>query len=512
MMATMRVRLRRPKILALALAASILAVAAAAYVVTASDDDSDAVGTQQPYEPWESAQLFTFPGDWDDVTPTTVHTTYPLQTSLQRMLRPAHQGSESVATGTSCAACHGNAIEEQSSVAGWAGPPTDHYQSGGCVACHGRLEQDVTALGQSLVSREFAAEFGPGYKPGHVDVTVQAAYDDEYFYIRMEWESERPGITHDLFRFDGEEWTRWSAPKPNADRVEDDEEQLASFEDRIAINIADGEIPAYDGATANFGSVGCYIGCHDSQVNMPGEVDSEDVDAHPYLGIDGIDAEEITKYLLGSRNVDESDEPGAWDAVKSEAELEALIDDGQFLDMWMWRGSRGGALGYADDVWVLEHRHGDDGTSAFYSQSPPFDYMFDPEVTGFYAIPEDEFEEHVGIFPLIPGQNAVPFDPDVEFQDGDIIPRRVLREPDGSRADILANSRWEDGRWIVEMRRRLDTGNPDDHALVPGRTYIVGVAVFDDHVGNRFHHVSFPVTIGLGVQADIIAVPLTGER
>ncbi len=505
-MARIRPQLRRPRTIALALSLSVLVIGLAAFAVLASDDDErDGESVQSPYPAYESPQLFEFPGTWDDIQGTTVITTYPLQTSWQRMIRDAHPGSESVEAGTSCAACHGNAIDDQTTVYGFDGPPVDHYQSGGCIACHGGLERDVRELGQSLANREFAGEFGPGYKAGHIDVDVRAAYDDEYMYIRMEWESERPGITHDLFRYNGEEWERWSQPKPDADR---DEDQIASFEDRIAINVADGDIPAHDGSSANFGSVGCYVGCHDSQVNMPDEVPEEDVDAHPYLGVDGIDAEEIAKYLLNSRNVDESGEPGAWDAVKSEDELDSMIHSGQFLDMWMWRGSRGGPLGFADDIYVLESRFGDEGSSAFSSQGPPFDYMFDPDVTGFYAIPEEEFEEHILDFPLIPGENAIEFDEDHEFQEGDIIPRRVLREPEGSRGDILAYSRWEDGRWVVVMRRELDTGNPDDHAMVPGRTYHIGLAVFDDHVGNRFHHVSFPVTLGIGAEADIVAVPL----
>jgi hypothetical protein len=510
-MVRIRQQFRRPRIVVLSLMFSVLVITSAAFAVMATNEDATEPEPQQQYPAYESMQLFSFPGNWDNVSGVTVHTMYPLQTSWQRMVRDAHPGSESVLGGTSCAACHGNAIDDQSSVAGWEGPPTDHYQSGGCVACHGGLEQDVTAFGESLANREFAGEFGPGYKPGYVDVNVRAAYDDDYFYIRMEWESERPGITHDLFRFNGEEWESWSGPKPHVDRPGDYEDQIPSYEDRISFNLADGEIPAYDGANANFGAVGCYIGCHDGQREMPADVPADEVQAHPYFGEDGIDVEDIRKYLLSSRNLDESDQPGAWDAVKSEDELDDLFHNGQFLDMWMWRASRGGPMGYADDAYILEYRHGDEGTSLFFSQSPPFDYMYDADVTGFHAIPEDEFEEHILDFPLIPGENAVEFDPDMEFQEGDIMPRRVLREPEGSAGDILANSWWENGRWIVEMRRELNTGNPDDHALVAGRTYQIGLAVFDDHVSNRYHHVSFPVTLGIGTEADIVAVPLNEQ-
>jgi hypothetical protein len=496
----------RPMLVAAALTVGILIVVTGIYMLVDGDDEPVQAQPESEYPAWESPQLFNFPGDWDEISSVTVRTIYPFQTSWQRVTRPAHQGSDSVLAGTSCAACHGNPVLEQSSVGGWDGPPADHFQSQGCVACHGIIEQNAGGLGQSLANREFASEFGPGYKPGFVDVDVRAAYDDEYFYIRLEWASERPGISHDLLRFDGAEWVNWGGPKPDVLR----EDRLPSYEDRLTINIAQKEIPAYDGARgAGFASAGCFVSCHDSQRNMPREPSTDEVTAHPYFGEGGLGESDIRKYLLNTRY--ELDATGGWAAVKTEDEIRALLESGDFLDMWMWRASRGGPLGYADDNYVLEYRLGDDGTSAFATQGPP-SYMYDASVTGFNAIPEDQFEEMLLEFPLIPGVNAVPFDPDVEFREGDILPRRVLRDPDGSRADILAHARWENGRWTVVMRRKLDTGNPEDVQLIPRSTYTIGIAVFDDHVSNRYHHVSFPVTIGLGVSADIVAAPLNEGR
>ena len=58
-------------------------------------------------------------------------------------------------------------------------------------------------------------------------------------------------------------------------------------------------------------------------------------------------------------------------------------------------------------------------------------------------------------------------------------------------------------------RRKLDTGHPtDDKTMKVGGTYPVGFAVHDDNVTTRFHHVSFPLTLGIGVKADIEAVTL----
>jgi len=38
--------------------------------------------------------------------------------------------------------------------------------------------------------------------------------------------------------------------------------------------------------------------------------------------------------------------------------------------------------------------------------------------------------------------------------------------------------------------------------------YTIGIGLFDDHVSNRRHYVSFETTLGLGTEADIQAVKL----
>ena len=74
---------------------------------------------------------------------------------------------------------------------------------------------------------------------------------------------------------------------------------------------------------------------------------------------------------------------------------------------------------------------------------------------------------------------------------------------------LLAHGVLKDGKWTVELRRKLDTRQPDDKALVPGRVYDIGFSVFEDRGSNRRHLVTLPpVTLGLGVEADIKAVKL----
>jgi len=62
------------------------------------------------------------------------------------------------------------------------------------------------------------------------------------------------------------------------------------------------------------------------------------------------------------------------------------------------------------------------------------------------------------------------------------------------------------------MQRALDTGEPDDVALVPGDIYEAGFEVHLWEYTTRDHYVSFPVTfsVGTGLGADIEAVSVAG--
>ena len=59
------------------------------------------------------------------------------------------------------------------------------------------------------------------------------------------------------------------------------------------------------------------------------------------------------------------------------------------------------------------------------------------------------------------------------------------------------------------FRRKLDTGHPeDDKILKVGKKYTIGIGIHDDNVTTRYHFVSFPLSLGIGVDADIKAVTL----
>lgn len=466
----------RPQKISVILGATLLlAVLVAIGMYIAGGSPSSAGDNQPQYPAYESARLFSFPGDWEQIPGTTVRLIYPGLASWEFVTSSLHPGSSSVQSGTSCASCHGNPVVGASTVGGWAGPPTDHGRGYGCQACHGVLEQRVEKLGEALVGQGPLEPDPIEGKSPFVDVEVKTAYDNEYLYMRFQWASERPGVTPDLLRWDGERWVRWGGPKPDATQ----KDIMPSYEDRLTVSVADHNLPAYDGAQVGYGQAGCFITCHGTEY--------------------------LTKYLLISRDVTE--ETAGWaKPKKSKEEIQSLLQNGDFFDMLMWRAAQSGPIGYADDFYVLDYLLRDEGDSPYRTQSVSPRFMYDESKVGFNAIPEALLEEMLSSFPLVLGENAVPFDPDASFNIGDILPRRVLREPTESAGDIMVNSWWEDGQWVLEFRRKLDTGNFDDKAFEAGGVYSISLAVFDDMVGGRRHYVSFPVTLGIGVDADIKAV------
>ena len=227
--------------------------------------------------------------------------------------------------------------------------------------------------------------------------------------------------------------------------------------------------------------------------------------------------EEVTKYLPATRN-----RLGAWDDMAPEDVQARLREAGYFLDLWHWRGARSNPLGYSDDQYVGAKRGGDAGSKTYGTNwdkaaSQP-KVMFDPEAAGYRALKWDAImagevtqDQTYALTPDV----TVPFDPTANWQEGDVIPRRILSAPAGSRGDITTADgvgTWADGYWDVTLSRALDTGNPqDDKILKDLGMYDVAIAIHRNATGGRWHYVSLPQSLGLGRDADIKAVSFTGN-
>jgi hypothetical protein len=219
--------------------------------------------------------------------------------------------------------------------------------------------------------------------------------------------------------------------------------------------------------------------------------------------------EDVRKYLPASRT-----DPSDWKTGKSLEELAKIKADGGFVDLIQWRSHRTNPVGYADDGYVLEWRNFDSGKNPFASnldsatKQPKF--MFDAGKFGAKSVSADQVGKKENF--LIKGNNAVPFDPNAGWKEGDMLPRYVLQPADatGSAADNKANGVWKDGMWTVVVTRPMNLANDDDKALKAGGIYNAGFAIHDDNITTRGHFVSYVKTIGFGAKAkaDIKAVKL----
>ncbi len=346
-------------------------------------------------------------------------------------------------------------------------------------------------LGQALI--------GPPQPDGAPEnlwlpLQVQAQHDGETIHLRLRLPSRNEHRYHDVLRFDGEAWQVLGA----------DQHPELFGEERVAMLLDDGKVP-------EFSRFGGYLLIGDGTRFMPGAADEDDVAEHPLLGQE-LGLSDVRKHLPNTRL-------GSWDAPVSAEALRAQREAGYFLDLWHWRGDRGGPVSVSDDMHVAEHRYGDSGRSAYGTnwdgdaEQPR--YMLDPNRHGAAGLRWQDFENgniDWSSEPWLSEETALPFNPDHDWQAGDTLPRRMLRQPDGSRGQIAARSQLQDGWREVVLSRSLDTGEPlEDKILKPGGAYTVAFAVHSEGATGRHHHVSLPFSLALDRPADIPVTQMDGD-
>jgi hypothetical protein len=158
-------------------------------------------------------------------------------------------------------------------------------------------------------------------------------------------------------------------------------------------------------------------------------------------------------------------------------------------DLWHWKAVRSNPVGYTEDGYVIanpskkpeEGRKRDAGSDTKAKSNRTKDkskpaYMQNPSKA-----------------PSIPGsllvEGAVKITGKSEFKEGDEIPGYMLNSLwKGSFADVKTKGVWQNGKWTVMMRRKLQTGNDDDVQFNTRKTYPFSIAVFDNaHEHNSYN-------------------------
>jgi hypothetical protein len=186
--------------------------------------------------------------------------------------------------------------------------------------------------------------------------------------------------------------------------------------------------------------------------------------------------------------------------------------DGSVVDVWHWKATRGGLLGWMDDNSFGPRAEpkeaevaGRSRYKAGYRTDPGralFANNFEHQPPGGYRgplrpkrLPKDAAALSQAMGPFNPDPDASegetgrgwmtaeesePYsaEADARIPVGTVIPGVVVAGAyEGDRADVRCAARWASGRWTLEIARRLDTGSAHD---VPIRSGVaLWVAVFD---------------------------------
>lgn len=326
---------------------------------------------------------------------------------------------------------------------------------------------------------------------------VAAEYNDSEFRLHYRIAIDEPSWYHQYWLYRDGAWTRMGSGAAGPD-------EYGLYEDRISMMLDDGSVEG-------FNRYGGWMLVHPGVRTLDSAVSAEDVAAHPILGQE-MGRTDVRKYIPQSRTVNRYTEPARWDAVRPLEDIAAMQERGEFLDLWQWRAHRSHPLGYADNGYVLHYRLNSEGRGMYTDNAAEAGgpaYMFDAAEVGFQSLSWDKLvarEYGQDDLYYLNEEFAVPFDAEHEWQDGDVIPFRLLREPSGARGAIRSAGGYADGSWRVTLTRSLASPNPlDSKALEPGNVYNVAFAVHQGGVGARHHDVSLPHTLGLGADADIVA-------
>jgi len=288
------------------------------------------------------------------------------------------------------------------------------------------------------------------------DITVGAAWDDNYLYFFVQWEdaghTKSDAYEKWIFGDQGNGESGWN-PKnsitattraPN-DSVINKNHDLAGSENEDRLLIL---FPIIDSEN-NFTDMGlgCAAYCH---ANL-----KQDNPNQNYTGLS------VSKmYSNGETDI---------------------------ADVWHWQALRTGGVGAADDLSI---GYTSDGTSGYQADSGAAAYVSNPLINGN---PNYMHKDGLNVNNNILNQSdSIEFNGTPEL--GHEIPAVLSSPPSGNRADVLAKAMYDESsnKWTVELRRLLITNDENDRQFTSTNAVIApvnsGITAVDISLGEILYN------------------------
>jgi len=130
-------------------------------------------------------------------------------------------------------------------------------------------------------------------------------------------------------------------------------------------------------------------------------------------------------------------------------------DQNESADIWAWYAYRTNNKRTADDLALLNTGFvGDDGDSCFWDNTnadgtlPSHSYMFHPDRNA----------------DVVYDTTSITYYASLDWFTGNYIPGYILQNPSGNRADVRAVANYNNGKWYLEMSRKLNTADVGNDA------------------------------------------------
>ncbi len=153
-----------------------------------------------------------------------------------------------------------------------------------------------------------------------------------------------------------------------------------------------------------------------------------------------------------------------------------LANPDKTLDLWHWQADLTARLGFADDRRLDEEGMQGDLPGEIFRRNSRMASLQNPA-----AAPFSEQDS-----PLVDADGQPPAGR--FYEPGTLAPGYLVTPPWGSRADVSAHSRHENGHWILTLRRQRVTDDLLDRSFVPGTENATqfGLAVMDHTLSEHY--------------------------
>jgi len=198
-----------------------------------------------------------------------------------------------------------------------------------CYDCH---EEEEVDIGDLVVSGEKVEDSPIPDKRGSILVNIKAAYDADNIYMQFQWEDAE------------------HTPVPFVDGGKMDPENPIKL--AVMLSTDDEDNPQVEYAERS----GCWQTCHHDANYMPHQPDEATLASSPLASRLEL-SQGVTKYLKESRSEIEIEGKdgklrGGWDKLREQAEIDAALADGAFMDLLRYKAG----TGESEDGHILERR------------------------------------------------------------------------------------------------------------------------------------------------------------